>query len=241
MIDIHSHVLPGVDDGAESLGVALEMCRMARRDGCVAVIATPHQRTSAWWNSQPDLLDDRLRALEAVVGDSPRLFLGGEVRVDSGLLTALAEPDLTGIQALGNSRYLLLEFDRRGIGTLDAEGLVQELRLEGWRPVFAHPEFIPELAQNLDLMRALLAQGALFQLTAMSITGDFGKRIRTRARQMAAADLVQFIASDAHDTSRRPPGLSRARAWLEKEFGEERAHRVTYENPRAVLEDRPIT
>ncbi len=240
MIDIHSHILPAVDDGAVDFDTAAEMCRLAALDGCTAILATPHQRTPSWWNCEGETLCSTLEALQSAVGATPRLYLGAEVRIDPRLLSALAEPDLGGTLALAGSTYLLLEFDRRGLRGLDAEGLAQELRLEGWRPIFAHPEFVPELAQDLDLMRRLVQAGALFQVTAMSLTGDFGRRPRVLAESMVEADLIHFAASDAHDISRRPPGLSRAHRHLAGKYGEALARRLTSENPRAVIENRPI-
>lgn len=240
MIDIHSHILPAVDDGAENLDTAAEMCRLAAIDGCTAILATPHQRTPGWWNCEPASLRTTFDALQSAVGATPLLFLGAEVRIDRSLLSALAEPDRGGTLALAGSRYLLLEFERRGLGGLDAEGITQELLLEGWRPIFAHPEFIPELARNLDLMRRLVRTGALFQVTAMSLTGDFGRRLRSIAEGMVEADLIHFAASDAHDPTRRPPGLSRAYRHLTSRYGEALARRLTSDNPRAVVENRPI-
>lgn len=240
MIDIHSHILPAVDDGAENLDMAVSMCRLAATDGCTAILATPHQRTPTWWNCAPEELRAKLDALQRAVGDTPRLYLGAEVRVDAGLLTALAKPEQGGTLALAGSRYLLLEFNRRGLGGLDAEGLTHELRLEGWRPIFAHPEFIPELAQDLELMRRLVETGALFQLTAMSLTGGFGRRLRLIAEEMLEADLIHFVASDAHNSSKRPPGLSRAFRHLTRKYGEALGRRLTFENPLAVVENRPI-
>jgi len=240
MIDVHSHILPAVDDGAESMEVAVEMCRLAARDGCTAILATPHQRTPTWWNCEPEALRAKLESLQSAVGDTPRLYLGAEVRVDDSLLSVLAEPGYGGTLTLAGSRYLLLEFNRRGLGGLDVEGLAQELRLAGWRPIFAHPEFIPELMNDLDIMRRLTDKKAMFQLTAMSLTGGFGRRRRAIAERMLEAGLIDFIASDAHDLSRRPPGLSRVFRLLEQTGGESLARRLLFENPLAVVEDRPI-
>ncbi|MCP4202459.1 MAG: tyrosine protein phosphatase [bacterium] len=240
MIDIHSHILASVDDGADNLDVAVQMCRRAATDGCTAMLATPHQRTPSWWNCEPGELLTRLDTLQAAVGDTPRLYLGAEVRVDPSLLGALAESDRGGTLTLAGSSYLLLEFNRRGLNGLDAEGLSHELRLEGWRPIFAHPEFIPDLASDFDLMRRLADNGALFQLTAMSLTGGFGRRVRSLSERMLAAGLIQFIASDAHDLSGRPPGLSRAFQHLSRTYGEAFARRLTLDNPQAVINNRPI-
>lgn len=240
MIDIHSHLLPALDDGAADLAMAVEMCRLAAADGCTDIFATPHQRTPSWWNCEPSELETGLERLRSAIGGEPSIHLGAEIRVSMELLTALAEPDRGGALPLAGSRYLLLEFDRRGMGHLDPEGFTQELRLEGWRPIFAHPEFIPDLARDLELMRRLERAGACFQITAMSLTGAFGKRTRTVARAMVEAGLIHFVASDAHNLTRRPPGLRDAYRYLADAHGQAIARRLTVENPRAVVENRPI-
>ena len=240
MIDIHSHILPAIDDGAESLSVAAKMCRLAAEDGCTAILATPHQRTPSWWNCEPAEMDRSLDELRAAVGNTPELHLGAEIRVDSLLLEALVDIDESGIVPLAGSRYLLLEFNRRGLGRLDPEGLTHELRLQGWRPIYAHPEFVPEFSREPDPMQRVIERGGLFQVTAMSLTGGFGRRIRTRAEGMVAAGLVHFIASDAHDLAHRPPGLRRVHELLSTKHSKSLADRLTLENPRAVLDNRPI-
>ncbi|MFQ5525873.1 MAG: tyrosine-protein phosphatase [Thermoanaerobaculia bacterium] len=240
MIDIHSHILPAIDDGAGSHDVAVEMCWRAARDGCTTLVATPHQRTSTWWNCEPSELNGRFEDLRSAVGDQIDLRLGAEIRIDGRLLEAVADLEASGVLPLAGSRYLLLEFDRRGMGGLDPKALTHELRLQGWRPVFAHPEFIPELASDPALMHRLIEHGGRFQLTAMSLTGGFGRRKRALAEGMVRDGLVHFVASDAHDLSHRPPGLRQAHRQLTQTFGESVANRLILENPLAILEDRPV-
>lgn len=111
----------------------------------------------------------------------------------------------------------------------------------GWRPIFAHPELIPALARDLDRVADLAAAGALFQITAMSLTGDFGRTPRQVCHDLLDRGLAHFVASDAHGVDHRPPGLSRARRCLAERWDEETAERLTRDNPLAVLEDRPLT
>ena len=245
MIDLHSHVLPGIDDGADDLATAVAMCRLAAADGCSAIVATPHQRTTHWDNSDLARLESLRRAVADEVGEEIEVHLGGEVRVDSGFLAELggAEPGGAaehGPAALAGSRYLLLELDRHHL-RIDPADLVHELVVAGWFPIFAHPEFIPALARDLDLVADLAAEGALFQLTAMSLTGDFGRAPRQVCHDLLDRGLAHFVASDAHGVDHRPPGLSRARRVLAARWGEETADRLTRDNPRAVIEDRPLT
>ncbi len=240
MIDLHFHVLPGIDDGADDLETAVAMCRLAGDDGCEAVVATPHQRTEMWENTDLFALEELRRRVAAAVGERPRLELGGEVRVDSALLAELEEAAPgSGPAALAGSRYLLLELDRFGTGPHPAE-LAHEVIVGGRVPIFAHPEMIPALAGDLDLVARLVAAGALFQITAMSVTGDFGRTARSVCHRLLDRDLVHFVASDAHGVRHRPPGLSGARDEIARRWGEDLAWRLTRDNPRAVLEDRPL-
>jgi protein-tyrosine phosphatase len=240
MIDLHCHLLPGVDDGAQSLAEAVAMCRLAAGDGCEAMVATPHQRRGEWWNSDRERLAGLAAELQEAVGPGFRVYLGGEIRVDGELLDEVEKlPDGGGVLPLAGSRYLLIEFGP--IGTpAESVHLIHELTVAGWRPVIAHPEFIPWLAPDVDLVALLVSRGALTQVTAMSLTGDFGHRPQNDAVALLEAGLVHFVASDSHGVHRRPPGLARAYRTIAGRWGEEAARRLTTDNPRAVVEDRPL-
>ena len=243
MIDLHLHLLPGVDDGAESVEQAVEMVRIAGVDGCRVLVATPHQRRDEWDNGDPRRLTDRLAELVAKLPrtpEPPQLRLGGEVRVDSELLADLSRPGRSALFALAGSRYLLLEFEPSGLGPPPVE-IVGELLAEGWWPIVAHPEVVPCFWENGDdLLARLVEAGALFQVTAMSLTGEFGKAARARAWELLRAGWVQFVASDAHRPNWRPPGLGAARRAVARELGAGLAEALTVPNPLAVVENRPI-
>src|SRR6185369_7660849 len=211
MIDLHCHILPGVDDGARTLDEAVAMCRMAAADGCKAMIATPHQRRIEWWNDNREMLEGLARDLQAAVSSGTetafRVALGGEIHVGPGLLE---------------------EIER--LSSAAGGGL---LPLSGWRPVIAHPELIPWLAKGTALLDHLVSLGATAQVTAMSLTGDFGRRPQVDALAFLDAGLVHFVASDCHSPRRRPPGLSRAYQAIAARRGEAIARRLTTDNPRA--------
>jgi protein-tyrosine phosphatase len=239
MIDLHCHVLPGVDDGAQSLEEAAAMCRLAARDGCEAMVATPHQRRGEWWNADREGLSALAGELQDTVGPGFRVYLGGEVHVDPELLAEVEKLPGGGVLPLAGSRYLLLELDSLGTprGTIH---LVHELVVAGWRPILAHPEFIPWLAPDPDLVASLVALGATTQVTAMSVTGDFGRRPQNDCFALLDAGLVHFVASDSHGVRRRPPGLKRAYSLIAGRWGEDVARRLVADNPRAVVTDRPL-
>lgn len=236
MIDLHTHILPGVDDGARDLDEAIRMCHMAAAEGCQVLIATPHRRHTRFPSPPRQTLEAILEELRQGVGDEPELRLGGETLIDSHILEEVDRLPDGEIVPLADSRYLLLEFDRGGGGP-EPEGLIHELTVAGWFPILAHPELIPHLGEDLELVRRLHDLGAHFQVTAMSVSGDFGPRPRLVTHRLLDAGLVDFVASDSHGVSWRPPGLTRAYDVLRQKWGEERARCLTTSNPRAVLDD----
>lgn len=241
MVDIHCHLLPGIDDGAQRLEDSVEMGRRAVQDGCAAIVATPHQRTEMWDPRDTAMLAALRDEVQARIGPGLRVLSGAEVRIDSELLDELERIGETGLLALAGSRYLLLEFHRTPVPSGgDPFELLHELSVAGWRPIFAHPEFVPWIADDADLAAAMVERGALFQLTAMSVTGEFGRRPQAVCETLLDRGLAHFVASDAHSTQWRPPGLSRARRAIAARWGEETASRLTVDNPTAVIEDRPI-
>jgi protein-tyrosine phosphatase len=242
VIDLHCHVLPGVDDGPASLSDALAMCRLAAKDGCTTLVATPHQRHPAFDGVTRGDLEGAWRRLTAAMASTPdeypQVLLGAEVRVDSDLLADL-ERDPLEVLSMAGGRYLLVELPRVP-GQPEPEELVHELLLAGWRPVVAHPEMIPWLAADLDRLAALVELGALLQVTASAFTGDFGRYPSERAWALADAGLVHFVASDAHSPTWRAPGLSAVRSVLARRLGVATANRLLIDNPGRVLADAPL-
>ena len=242
MIDLHCHVLPGIDDGARSLEQAVEMCRMAAASGCEALVTTPHQWRGEWWNGDRAALADLRRQLQEAVGPSPRILGGGEIRVGPGLLAEILALDAgtaDGPLPLAGSRYLLLELGPAA-ALSEAADLVHELSVAGWRPVLAHPELIHWLAEDFQAVAHLVSLGALTQVTAMSVTGDFGRRAQADSGRLIEMGLAHFVASDAHDLKRRPPGLRRAWETIAARWGDELARELLVDNPGAVVADRPL-
>lgn len=236
MIDIHNHLLPGVDDGATTLEAAVAMCRQAFEEGCEALIATPHQFHAIWENADSTRLRTLLRQVQDALGERPRLHLGAEIRADEHLLTAPNETTPPRFTPLAESRYLLIELNHGGVGP-DPESLIHELCVAGWQPILAHPELFSPLAYDSALWERLVSLGAQLQITAMSVTGDFGHRPQRTARQLLDRGLVQYVASDAHDLTNRPPGLAQARREIAQGWGDAAAQALTFENAGEILKD----
>jgi len=239
MIDLHMHVLPGVDDGPDQAREAVAMCRRAAAGGCELIVATPHQRHESWENTDSDHLAGLLEELQSDVGSNPRLMLGAEIHIDSRLLDELDALPASGLLPLAGTRYLLLEADRNLPGPEPLD-LVHELSIRNWRPIFAHPEFIPSLSGNLDLVADLVAAGALMQVTAGSLLGKFGRQAQRIAAQLLDSEQVHLVASDAHGVHWRPPDLGEAHEAIAARWGEETAWRLCVGHPRAIIQDRPL-
>ncbi|MEO8504858.1 MAG: CpsB/CapC family capsule biosynthesis tyrosine phosphatase [Acidobacteriota bacterium] len=237
MVDIHCHLLPGIDDGPATMEDSLAMCAMLLEDGCDAVVATPHQRHELWPNEDLEALETLRAEVESRAPRGLSVHLGAEIRVNPELVADLANQS-TGIQPLAGGRHLLIEFDRRQPPPAPgAAALVHELVVAGWRPILAHPELIPWLSEDLDELTALVRAGARCQVTAMSVTGEFGRWAHERCSGLLEAGLVHVVASDAHSPRRRPPGLRAAHRWLAEHHGDALAERLTTTYPAAVLLD----
>ena len=241
MVDLHCHVLPGIDDGAADLDEAVVMCRHALRDGCTALVATPHTRHPRWRNDDHRLLERLCGELRDALPEGPEIHLGGEIAVHTESVDEIfaRRPEDPGALGLAGSRYLLLELDWRGLGP-DPVELVHELAVAGWLPVIAHPERVSWLARNPPLLAALVSHGALLQVTAQSLTGDLGRMAQNCAAALLDNNLVHFVASDAHDPRIRPTGLQAAYLAVCRARDETVAERIFFAHPRAVMENRPV-
>jgi protein-tyrosine phosphatase len=241
MIDLHCHILPGVDDGPGERAESLALCRRAAADGCTAMVATPHLRHRRWWNDDRVALELALEDLRRELEGEIELFSGGEIALHGESYEEMLESLPGGsLLPLAGSHYLLLELDWRGLGPDPAE-VVYEMRLKGYHSIIAHPERVDWLMEHPSLLDDLEGEGALFQVTAASVTGELGRVPQRAAQQLFEAGRVHFVASDAHGVERRPPGLAAARRTVLETWGAEAAHALFQGNPAAVLADRPLS
>ncbi len=214
MIDLHSHILPGIDDGSKSLAMSLEMARIAVADGTRIIACTPHMLPGVYDTSREAMIAGvaELSAALADAGIGLHLLTGADVHVVPDLIDKLSDGRAP---SLGDSRYFLFEPPHH-VAPPGIESLVAEIIEAGWIPILTHPERLTWIEKHYDLICRLDAAGAVIQLTAGSITGGFGKRAQYWAQRMLDEGRVDIIASDAHDPVRRPPGLSRARDRIAK-------------------------
>jgi len=233
MVDLHCHVLPAIDDGAESLEQALEFCRVALADGVTTLVATPHQKPGQYDNS-PDVIREKVAELRSALREAAvevEIVEGAEVYLTADLPARLKAGKVSTLGDTG--RYLLLELPYQQF-PLRVEETVFQLKLSGVTSVLAHPERIAYFTADMDRVEKMVRLGCLTQITAAALLGGFGDKARDFSNRMLEKDLVHVIASDAHDTVYRPPVLARARDAAAEIVGAERASQMVGEIPRAV-------
>ncbi len=213
------------------------MCRLAADEGIETIIATPHVLRGRWPVYTPLELEQRIETLREKTGNRPRLVLGSEYWFGHDMPEVLQAG--TAIVPLAGSRYVLLELAANSVPPMFEQPLYR-VQLDGWIPIIAHPERNLIFQKRPDLLAVLVRSGTRTQVTATSLTGEFGREARAAAEMFLDRGLVHFVATDAHNTTKRPPRIREASAALRGRVGEEIADALLRDNPRAVLENRPI-
>lgn len=230
MVDIHSHILPGLDDGAKTLDESVAMLRLAAESGTTDIVATPHANTQ--FTFDPDLIGCKIAELEAAAGPLPRIHRGCDFHLTmENIQDALANPAK---YAINHLRYLLVEFSEALIPRT-TQDIFDRLQSAGLIPVITHPERNVLLHTRLDQLKSWVERGALVQVTAGSLLGTFGRTAKSVATDLMNRNLVHFIASDAHDTKYRTPVLRDAYQYVEKTWSAALAETLFTNAPRAVI------
>ena len=239
MIDLHTHVLPGIDDGPAAVDGSLALAREAVRAGTTEMVATPHvtwdiPNTAAIVRSGVDALQPALDE----AGVALTLRTGGEVAISRA--AELGDDELRALH-LGGGEWLLAECPLN-VAAAGFDTLLLHLQNRGHRILLAHPERSPALQRSPETLRGLVSAGMLTQITAGSLTGAFGSTVQAFAYDLVAEDLVHNVASDTHDAVRRPPGMRAALETAERDLPGllDRAEWLCTDVPRAVIDGGPI-
>jgi protein-tyrosine phosphatase len=234
LIDLHSHILPGLDDGARDLDESLAMVEASLADGVETIAATPHVRGD--YPTRADDIHRLVAKLQAAV-DSRRLSVqivpGAEIAAD--FLGRIPTEELRRFALGGNPEFLLIETPYTAWSAAFVAA-VRRVFASGFTPVIAHPERNPDVQASIEPVRTLVRAGALVQVTAASLDGRFGRATQATARRLLDAGVVHLLASDAHGPSARGAGLSAAR----DEAGEALGSWLTEDVPAAILARRPL-
>ncbi len=229
MVDIHSHVLYGLDDGARDKDTSVAMLRMASAEGTSDIVATPHSDLK--YSFQPEAVAAQIDELSQLEG-IPRLHRGCDFHLSFDNIESLFDsPSRYTINGLA---YLLVEFANQAIPKGFGEVLSRMLDKGIW-PIITHPERNPLLAKDIPRLAEWVKLGCLIQVTGQSFTGRFGRKAARAVQDLMRHNLVHFVASDAHDLQNRPPTLKPAFAFVKEEYGEHTAHALFYTNPAMVL------
>lgn len=234
MIDLHSHILPELDDGSQSLQESLAMARMAAESGVTALAATPHctdARASevyeAWKLLRSALKENKIPL---------KLFPGMEIFGTEDTLQLLQEGQLF---TLNGSRYPLIEFSFHSSGERETR-ILRSLCKAGLRPIVAHPERYAYIQYDPELLNRWYHMGCLMQVNRGSLLGRFGTRAQEMAVELVERNFATVVASDAHSAQMRTPWMEDVRKLLTREFSPARARTLLLENPRRILKDDPL-
>lgn len=236
MIDLHCHLLPGIDDGPATLAESVALARMAVADGITTSVVTPHIHPGRF-NNHTEKIEVYLRAFRMALAQQAielDVRLGAEVRVSMESLELLVHEQVPFVGMHRGWRVLLLELPHSGVPVGSLQMIEKLLRMQ-IRPLIAHPERNKLFMDHPQRLEPFLAAGCWLQLTAGSITGDFGKAAQKLALQLLEDDSVRVVASDAHNLTSRPPVLSRAHAFISQRWGADLANDLMLRNPRLML------
>jgi len=241
MIDIHTHILPAIDDGPTTMTESLEMCRIAVNDGIKKMIATPHVQ-NGMYDLDANKVLEKIHLLNQLVkqeGLDLVIFPGAEVHLSDRLLDAEILKESSILTLNGGKKYILLEFPFQWVPP-KTEHIIFKLKSMGFTPILPHLERNFKIQRDPSMIRHFAEMGAILQVTAQSITGDFDAAPMKCALWMLKNNLVHVIASDAHSPAGRPPILTKALKVVSDKLGEEAAKKMVLDHPGMILEGLPF-
>ena len=238
-VDIHCHLLPAIDDGAKNLGDALEMARIAVRDGIETIVVTPHQLGNYAHNSGQQIRTataELQRELDAA-SIPLRLLPGADVRIEGDMIPRLVSGDI--LSLADQRQHVLLELPHELYFSLTP--ILQQLRQKGMTGILSHPERNHGILSKREVVGTLVDEGCLMQITASSLTGSMGTACQAMSQWMLTEGLVHFIATDAHGPKTRRPLLRRAYDEVVRLLDQNIARELCIDNPRRVADGKAVT
>lgn len=240
MLDIHCHIIPGVDDGSGSMSDSIEMAEISVESGVTGIVATPHCNIPRMYdNYRSEELDKKFLDLSESLkkmGIPVELYCGQEVFLCRGFRERLKNGDFI---TLNNSRYLLVEFDAREDVSF-ALNSIEMVVAEGYVPVAAHPERYGFVVEDPAVVNRIRSLGALIQLNRGSLTGKFGRYIQMTAQSIVENRLADFVASDAHSQYSRTPSLADVHELICENYSYDYAEVLLETNPRKLINNEAV-
>jgi len=234
MIDLHCHLLPGIDDGAATLDDSRALLELAAADGIQQLVATPHIHPGVFDNTK-EIIQSALQRLLALPLNMPlQIAVAAEVRLTEHILPAIEQQQLPFLGSYHGMQVLLLEFPHSHVPA-GADKLVRWLIQRNVLPMIAHPERNRDVQANPSVLAPFRRMDCLFQLTASSITGELGERHQQCAIDLLQQKLFHIVASDAHSVNRRPPRMTLAKQRIQQLCGDDYAMALTQQNPATLV------
>ncbi|MFS0637352.1 CpsB/CapC family capsule biosynthesis tyrosine phosphatase [Mesobacillus foraminis] len=217
MIDIHCHILPGIDDGAQHIDNSIDMAKAAVQEGIHKIIATPHHKNGRYDNTKQEIVEKVAELNNRLMDEGIPLTIlpGQEPAINGELLEDVQKGE---ILSLNNTQYQFVELPSSHVPRYTTQMLF-DLQLKGLTPVIVHPERNMEIQERPELLYNMIEKGALAQLTAGAVCGKFGKRVKNLSFDLIEANLVHFIASDAHNIYKRAFNMKQAFDIVESKYG----------------------
>lgn len=237
MIDIHCHILAGIDDGAQTLAESIEMARAAVREGIDTIIATPHHKNGRYENTKQAIIQKTAELNAALKAENIPLTIlpGQEPAIHGELLKGITQGE---VSTLNHTQYIFIELPAGHVPRY-TDKLLYDLQVEGKIPVIVHPERNQEIIERPEILYQLIKNGALSQLTASSVYGIFGKKIKNFSEQLIEANLAHFIASDAHNTNKRAFHMAHAFDHINTRYGVDMVY-FFKENAELLIQDENV-
>lgn len=235
VIDIHSHIVWGLDDGPDSVEESIAMLALACASGTTDIVATPH--SSPRFQFQGELLQRKIAELSESAGQRPVIHRGCEFHLSFDNLVGLFETPRQ--YTINGKQYLLVEFDNAQVGK-HFDKVLERLLENGIIPIVCHPERNPVLRRSLERLEGWVEKGCMMQVTALSITGGFGESAQVAGTRLLERGLVHVVASDTHDIQHRTPNLNLAFVEVKARYGEDAAEILFIENSRAIIQGAPL-
>lgn len=236
MIDLHCHLLPGIDDGPATLAQSIALCKIAVDDGITHAICTPHIHPGRWDNTR-QTIEVQCKALQQALNQQAiplQLGFAGEVRLTDQIMGQIENNDIPFYGEVDGYKIMLLEFPHGHI-IPGSEKLVQWLLKRNIRPLIAHPERNKQVMKDVEQLLPFIELGCWLQITGGAVTGAFGSQAMAIAHQLLENDTVTLIASDGHNSRARQPTLKHAHDYIAQHYGADRARRLTQQTPLKLV------
>lgn len=237
MYDIHSHILFNIDDGAATKEDSIKMAKAAMKEGITKIVATPHHKNGYFDNYKNDIEKgvEQLNQLFLQEQINLEVLTGQEVRIHEDLFDSISRGD---ILTINDSQYLLLELPFYNVPDYTVD-MIKRLKDDGITPIIAHPERQRLIREDISIMNELIEAGALSQITAGSLLGEFGEEAQKFSHELIQNQIGHIIATDAHDTGRRGFVMSEALKIVQERYGNEQ-YEIFISNSNKVVKDKVI-